>query len=429
MSQTLDSKIRFRRDVARAHSDATIGRAGTIMVKDGPVYDGRAREIFPIVLVNLILTFLTLGIYRFWAKTRLRRYFLSRISFLGDRLEYTGTGKELFFGFLIVLAVLVPFFIVYELISQFALSHGPVAVAITSVGYIVIFYYLYHFAVYRAQRYRLSRINWRGIRGGQKGSALLYAAQALGWTVIVLVTAGLAYPLMRVNLVRYKINNACFGDETFRFDGGVMRLFMAWLVPWLGILAVIAPLALLAVTVGDLNMTGETKKLPPAVQAVSKSLAPYMGLGVIVFILAMFWYRAAEVRFFADHTQFEELNFGSVLRGHQILWPYALYGFLLTVLFAAAWSAAVGLGAMAVVGGASSSGQAMGLIAGIAVVLVIFVIGGILQPLIVQNLLIRAFCRKLTIQGSFSPDRLFQSQLAIPQRGEGLADALDIDAF
>ena len=38
-------------------------------------------------------------------------------------------------------------------------------------------------------------------------------------------------------------------------------------------------------------------------------------------------------------------------------------------------------------------------------------------------------CKTLTIQGSFSPDRLFQSQLSIPQRGEGLADALDIDAF
>ncbi|MCG8546578.1 MAG: DUF898 domain-containing protein [Alphaproteobacteria bacterium] len=429
MSQTLDSKIRFRRDVARAHSDATIGRASTLMVKEGPVYDGRAREIFPIVLVNLILTFLTLGIYRFWAKTRLRRYFLSRIAFLGDRLEYTGTGKELFLGFLIVLAVLVPLSIVYELVAQFVMSQNPTALAFVWVGYALIFYYLYHFAVYRAQRYRLSRINWRGIRGGQKGSALLYAAQAFGWSVIVVATAGLAYPLMRVNLVRYKIDNACFGDETFAFDGGFMRLFMAWLIPWLGILAVIVPFALLAMTASDLNLTDGTKTVPPEIVAAYKSLAPYIGLGVIVFVLALFWYRAAEVRYFASHTRFDALRFGSELRGIQVFWPYALYWLILVLMFAAFWAAAVGLGAMAILGGVSESSKVAGMVGGVFVVLAVLVIGGILQPLIVQNLLIRAFCKKLTIQGSFSPDRLFQNQLAIPQRGEGLADALDVDAF
>ena len=429
MSQTLDSKIRCRRDVARAHSDATIGRASTLMVKEGPVYDGRAREIFPIVLVNLILTFLTLGIYRFWAKTRLRRYFLSRIAFLGDRLEYTGTGKELFLGFLIVLAVLVPLSIVYELVAQFVMSQNPTALAFVWVGYALIFYYLYHFAVYRAQRYRLSRINWRGIRGGQKGSALLYAAQAFGWSIIVVATAGLAYPLMRVNLVRYKIDNACFGDETFAFDGGFMRLFMAWLIPWLGILAVIVPFVLLTVMAGEMNVAGGSSKWPTEFAAAYKGLAPYMGFGAIIFILGIFWYRAAEVRFFADHTQFDDLRFGSELRGLLILWPYVLYGVATALPFIAVLAVAAGLGAVDILGGVPNAEQIAGIIVGVGIVLAILVIGSILQPLIVQNLLIRAFCKKLTIQGSFSPDRLFQNQLAIPQRGEGLADALDIDAF
>jgi len=35
----------------------------------------------------------------------------------------------------------------------------------------------------------------------------------------------------------------------------------------------------------------------------------------------------------------------------------------------------------------------------------------------------------MTIQGRFSPDTLFQNQLEIPRSGEGLADALDVDAF
>jgi hypothetical protein len=52
-----------------------------------------------------------------------------------------------------------------------------------------------------------------------------------------------------------------------------------------------------------------------------------------------------------------------------------------------------------------------------------------LKPIVVQNWIFRSLCRSLTLQGSFSPDRLFQNQYAIPQRGEGLADALDVDAF
>ena len=64
-------------------------------------YDGRAGEVGKIALSNSLLGLVTLGIYRFWAKTRLRRYLWSHVSMEGDRFEYTGRGIELFIGFLI----------------------------------------------------------------------------------------------------------------------------------------------------------------------------------------------------------------------------------------------------------------------------------------------------------------------------------------
>src|ERR687893_2238354 len=75
---------------------------------------GEWREFLPIAATNLILTLATLGIYRFWAKARERRYLWSRTYFLDDTLEWTGTGKEMFFGFLIVMAVLLPIFLIYD---------------------------------------------------------------------------------------------------------------------------------------------------------------------------------------------------------------------------------------------------------------------------------------------------------------------------
>ena len=58
-------------------------------------FRGDWKEFFPIAASNLLLTLVTLGVYRFWATTRERRYFWSQTRFIDDSLEWTGTGKEL----------------------------------------------------------------------------------------------------------------------------------------------------------------------------------------------------------------------------------------------------------------------------------------------------------------------------------------------
>ena len=166
----------------------------------------------------------------------------------------------------------------------------------------------------------------------------------MGWSLVVLVTAGLAYPLMRLNLMRYKINNAGFGDETFRFEGGAARLFVAWLLPWLGIAAVILPAIFFAIVANEYAISSQTKTVPPELMATYKSLIPFAGAGVVVFLLGQFWYRAAEVRHFSGHTQFDELRFGSSLRGIQIFLPYIMYWTALVLVIAALFAVAAGLG-------------------------------------------------------------------------------------
>ena len=62
---------------------------------------GDWREYLPIAFTNFLLTVVTLGIYRFWATARERRYLWSRTTVIDDPLEWTGTGKEMFVGFVI----------------------------------------------------------------------------------------------------------------------------------------------------------------------------------------------------------------------------------------------------------------------------------------------------------------------------------------
>jgi hypothetical protein len=63
-------------------------------------FRGEGKELFGIYFVNTLKTIFTLGIYRFWAKTKVRQYLWSNTVFAGDSFSYHGTGKELFRGFL-----------------------------------------------------------------------------------------------------------------------------------------------------------------------------------------------------------------------------------------------------------------------------------------------------------------------------------------
>ena len=83
---------------------------------------GSWREYAPIAFTNLLLTIVTLSIYSSWAKTRTRRYLWSRTRFIDDRLEYSGTGLELFIGKIVAFFLfVVPFGVFHLILVAFAL--------------------------------------------------------------------------------------------------------------------------------------------------------------------------------------------------------------------------------------------------------------------------------------------------------------------
>src|SRR5262249_40133708 len=75
-------------------------------------YRGTGGDLFFIVIKNVFLTLITLGIYTPWAKTAKRAFLWRQVEIGGQRLEYTGTGKELFFGYLKVLGVYIVLFFI-----------------------------------------------------------------------------------------------------------------------------------------------------------------------------------------------------------------------------------------------------------------------------------------------------------------------------
>src|SRR4051794_41866218 len=70
-----------------------------------------------LVMRGALLELVTVGFYRFWLATDMRRHLWSHTSIEGDAPEYTGTAKELLIGFLFALAIIVPLNVGYFLLG------------------------------------------------------------------------------------------------------------------------------------------------------------------------------------------------------------------------------------------------------------------------------------------------------------------------
>jgi uncharacterized membrane protein YjgN (DUF898 family) len=197
-------------------------------------FSGSRSEFFHLVKRGAALELVTLGFYRFWLLTDIRRHLWSNTLVDGDAAEYTGRGKELLIGFLVALAILVPIYLGYFLIGLEAEHYQ----AFASIPLIAFFYLFGQFAIYRARRYRLTRTVWRGVRFWMTGSGWKYALRASLWGLLSAVTLGLALPWRSAALERYKMHHSFYGDLQGSFEGRGWEFFKrGW---WLWLLAPVA---------------------------------------------------------------------------------------------------------------------------------------------------------------------------------------------
>jgi uncharacterized membrane protein YjgN (DUF898 family) len=193
-------------------------------------FTGNRKGFLQLVARGAGLELVTLGFYRFWLVTDIRRHLWSNTVIDGDAAEYTGRGRELLIGFLIALAILVPIYLAYFLISVEA-EHLQ---ALASIPLVAAFYVFGQFAIYRARRYRLTRTVWRGVRLWMDGSGWIYAWWASVWLLLVIVTVGIAGPWRAAALERYKMEHSWYGDLQGRFEGEgwefFKRIWWLWLV-------------------------------------------------------------------------------------------------------------------------------------------------------------------------------------------------------
>ena len=273
-------------------------------------YLGSGMELFLIFLVNTLLKVLTLGIYHFWAKTRVRRYLWTNTEFDGERLEYTGTGGELFLGFLRAFAIMIA-----VALALFALMQ----VSEVLVGLVVVLAYLFSPAfigmlIFLAQRYRYSRTRFRGIRFGLRGKAVEFGFKFFGYSLLVGLTLGIYKPYMSTQLSGYVLNNTWFGSRQAGFTGQggdlIGRFMLAYGLTVAGM-----------IVGGVLVFSG----LEPALMIV---LTGAIVLGVM---LAWYWYSVEEMRYVVSHTSLGDMRF-SLEASHGQMFMLSFTNLLLIVV-------------------------------------------------------------------------------------------------
>ncbi|WP_342665856.1 DUF898 family protein [Sulfitobacter donghicola] len=188
---------------------------------------GNRSALFWLALKSGFWTVLTLGFYRFWMKTRLRRWYWSSIRPGGYPLEYVGDPWEKLLGFFIAVVILTFYIGIVNLVLMFAsfsfFQSSFLGYFTSFVGVIPIWFY----AQYRARRYVLGRTRWRGVRFGLEKGAWGYAWRALVHWLITICTLGILWPRMTFWLEKYKTDRTFFGSGKMEQGGRWQMLFPA----------------------------------------------------------------------------------------------------------------------------------------------------------------------------------------------------------
>ncbi|MGE0424566.1 MAG: YjgN family protein [Reyranellaceae bacterium] len=308
------------------------------------VYDGKLGELYVIYLRALLLTLLTLGWYRFWGRTSVRRYLWSHFSAFGDRFEYRGLGIELFLGFLMAIGSL----LVFEgaVLGVVWLAWGdelPAEIGMTDImtwALILVGLPLLPVAQYAGWRYRFTRTAWRGIRTGLKGSSWTYGAMALGWGLVNAMCMNLITPVRDVSLNGYRTRHMTFGNLSFGFAGRAADIYgrfigfyflniVAWVVLFIVVAIIIGGVSSAP---GSLSFEQMMEKLAhPTPMVLLVFFAVLLGFYTLVGVMILpvrCWWMAYSVRYMVSRAWFDRLQFVTGVTTRQI-WGFLVLNYLI----------------------------------------------------------------------------------------------------
>lgn len=155
-------------------------------------FKGRGTEYFKIWIVNVLLCIVTIGIYYPWAKVRTRRYFYANTEYADRYFDYHATGKQLFFGYLIGVLIL--------------LAMQVVGSILPFVGIIlpVILFAFIPWIIWRSLKFNMRMTSFSNVRfsfiGNLKPAYIIYMLiPVLGYAAAALLAFGSILPMSNID--------------------------------------------------------------------------------------------------------------------------------------------------------------------------------------------------------------------------------------
>lgn len=186
-------------------------------------FKGEGGPLFLIYFKNIFLCIFTLGLYIPWAIVNTTQYIYSNIEFKQRRFAYTGSGKEIFKGFMMAILIIIGIGLVMYLLSLTGSKMlVQLAVLFIYIAYIVAIPYLMHLAM----KYDYANTTYAGIRMGYRGDAETFIKLFLKGLFFSIISVGIYLAWFIVDMKKYITNNTRLGNVTFAFEGEGMELFL-----------------------------------------------------------------------------------------------------------------------------------------------------------------------------------------------------------
>ncbi|ROP60024.1 uncharacterized membrane protein YjgN (DUF898 family) [Enterobacter sp. BIGb0383] len=150
------------------------------------VFTGSGKGYFPVWIVNVLLTIVTLGLFLPWALVRARRYFYENTSLSGERFSFHATGGSIFVGWLGLMVLYIIFIA--------AVASNSIWLTLLMV---VLFILFVPWLVTQGLRYQLHMTQLNGVRFNFRASPLQAWWVMLGLPLLVAiavaVVSGIAF--------------------------------------------------------------------------------------------------------------------------------------------------------------------------------------------------------------------------------------------
>jgi uncharacterized membrane protein YjgN (DUF898 family) len=267
-----------------------------------PIFWGRGRTLFGIFIVNTFFTLLTLGLYSFWGRVRIRQFLSSQTSFAHTRFSYHGTPQELLKGWskaFLVFGLPYAFLNLVPLIWDQIPNWIPNALAGTmALCFIPV-------AVVGSHRYRLSRTSLGAIRFSFRGHVKEYMKIWILGIILTLLTAGIYYPFFENARRKFLIAHTYFGNRPFTYSGtgsGLLRIYAKALA-----FSMLVVVALIGINAGPEGLSVLAQW--PSDGWRDLFFNSLFITGLLTLLLPLFYLQVTKQRYQWNHSDFGDAHF------------------------------------------------------------------------------------------------------------------------